>query len=61
MTIKVIGYEAIYPMINFKDGIKTWIWIGGLMAMPIAALGVLCGLDGWSKGPHLRRKIKRYF
>lgn len=60
LTIKVIGYEAIYPMINFQDGLRTWIWIAGLVALPVVALGVICGIDGWLKAADLRRKVKRY-
>jgi hypothetical protein len=55
-----MGNPPLYPMINFKDGAKTWIWLGGMTAMPLAAYFGLVIFDEWLKGAYLKLKLLNY-
>ena len=57
-SIVHFGVKEIYPMINFRDGMKTWIWLGGLTITPTFVYLILCILDEKLKS-RLMEKYKK--
>ena len=47
-VVKFSGY-VMYWMLNFNDGIKSWIWVVVLSGVPILVYVGLCRVDKWLK------------
>jgi len=58
-SVAILGNAPLYPMINFKDGAKSWIWLGGMTAIPLVAYFGLVKLDEWIKGAHLNKRSEK--